>query len=121
MRNHRSGHSDEVLVLPATACRELISGADFDGKHVIFELRGIMVRNYSPGNNAVIDVYDQDEGVAVAANQRLSLDVPAATTAMFEFAPPGMLFYTNITAASTPVLTVAAYEASAWGYEVGGK
>jgi len=120
MRRPYSGHSDAALVLPATTTNELMTGSNFDGKHVIFWLRNITIRNFNAGNATVIDIYDQDEAVAVAANQRLSLDVPAATTAMFDFPAPGIAFYTNLTAASTPIGTIAAYEASASGYEEGG-
>ena len=121
MRRPYSGHNDEDLVLPATDVRELISGADFDARNVAFWLRSLTIRNYDGANDTVVDIYDQDEGVAVAANQRLSLDIPAGTTAMFDFPSPGIKFVTNITAASTPISTVAAYEASASGYIDGGE
>jgi hypothetical protein len=84
MRRPYSGHNDEDLVLPATDVRELISGADFDARNVAFWLRSLTIRNYDGANDTVVDIYDQDEGVAVAANQRLSLDIPAGTTAMFD-------------------------------------
>jgi hypothetical protein len=116
----RSGHSDEALAAPATDVRELISGADFDGKNCKFWLRGLIIYNSDASQDAVVDIYDQDEGAATAANQRLSIVAPFGTTTIVEFSAPGIEFKTNITAGITGG-TVAAYEAGAWGYEEGGE
>lgn len=113
------GNTDEALTIPATDCRELITGADFDGENAIFWLRGVIIYNSHASTDAVVDVYDQDEGVAVAANQKFTIIAPFGVTTIVEFSAPGRSFKTNITAATTNG-TIAAYEAGAWGFLSGG-
>jgi len=114
-----SGRSDEALTIPATDCRELISGADFDGELATFHLLGIIIYNSDGAADAVVDIYDQDEGVAVAANQQFTIVAPFGVTTIVSLDAPGWQFHTNITAATTGG-TIAAYEAGAWGYLEGG-
>jgi len=115
------GHSDEALADPTVDCRELITGADFDGEEATFWCRGIVVKNDHAADDAVLSLYDQNEGVAVAANQKGSYDIPAATTVFIEFPAPGKSFLVNIVAGlDGAVGTVNAYDISASGYLTGG-
>lgn len=120
MRRPISGNTDEALTTPGADCRELISGLNPNGDNATFWCRGIIIYNSHAADDAVVDVYDQDEGVAVAANQRFTIIAPAGTTTVVEFAAPGFAFVTNLTAGTTNG-TVAAYEAGAWGYLEGGQ
>lgn len=114
------GYNDEAMADPTADCRELISGADFDGDGQEFWLRSIIIRE-SGGVDAIFEVYDQNEGVAVAANQRFSANVPKSTTTMIEFPAPGIKFTTNITAGvNGGAGTLAAYNIHASGYVSGG-
>lgn len=114
------GYNDEALADPTADCRELITDADFDGNGQEFWLRYIIIRE-SGGVAGVLELYDQDEGVAVAANQRTSVDVPASTTTSIDIPAPGMKFTTNITAGLNGGLgTVAAYNIHVGGYVTGG-
>ena len=120
MRREYDGYNDEALVDPtATDARELITGSDFDGDGAAFWLRYIIIRN--TGVAGVCEIYDQDEGVAVAANKRFEFDVPATTTTTIDIPAPGIMFITNLTAGLTGNTgTVAAYACHAGGYLVGG-
>ncbi len=120
MKKAISGNSDEALTIPATDCRELITGADFDGQMAVFHCLGIIVYNSHADTDSVVDIYDQDEAVAVAASQRLTLICPFGVTTMITFPDPGFLFKVNITAAVTGG-TIAAYEIGAFGYTTGGQ
>lgn len=114
------GVTDEALADPTVDCRELISGADFDGNGQEFWLRYIILRE-SGGVAGVLEVYDQDEGAAVGANLKFTANVPANATTTIEFPAPGMRFATNIVAGLNGGLgTVAAYNAHAGGYVTGG-
>ena len=120
MKKAVSGNSDEALTTPGADCRELITGADFDGQLAVFHCLAIWVYNSHASSDAVVDVYDQDEAAATAANQRFTLICPFGVTTMVTFPDPGMLFKVNITAGTTGG-TVAAYEAGAMGYTTGGQ
>ncbi len=122
MRRDYDGFNDEAMVSPtATECRELISDANFDLDGAVFWLRYIIIRNSSAAVDGILEVYDQDEAVAVAANKRFEFDVPASTTTVLELPAPGISFKVNITAGLTTNLgTVAAYAIHAGGYLVGG-
>lgn len=119
MKRPVSGRTDEALTIPATDCRELISGLNPDGEKSTFWLRWVAIYNSHATDDAVVDIYDQDENVATAANQRLTIVAPAGTTTVVELPAPGMAFTTNLTAAVTGG-TVAVYEAAAGGYLEGG-
>lgn len=114
------GYNDEAMADPTADVRELISGADFDGDGQEFWLRSLIIRE-SGGVDAILDVYDQNEGVAVAANQRFSVNVPKSTTTTIDIPAPGIKFTTNLTAGVNGGLgTLAAYNIHASGYVVGG-
>jgi len=114
------GYSDEAMANPTADVRELISGADFDGNGQEFWLRYIIARE-SGGADAILEVYDQNEGVAVAASLRFVVDIPKSTTTMIEFPAPGVRFVTNITAGvNGGTGTLAAYNVHAGGYVNGG-
>lgn len=115
-----SGRSDEALTIPATDCRELITGADFDGELATFHLLGIIIYNSHVSTDTVVDIYDQDEAAAVATNQQLTIVTPFGVTTIVSLDAPGWQFHTNITAATTGA-TIAAYDASAFGYLEGGQ
>jgi len=119
MRREISGNTDEALTTPGVDCRELISGLDINGDASTFWCRGIIIYNSHAADDAVVAVFDQDEAVAVAANQRFTIVAPAGTTTFAEFAAPGFAFHVNMTAGVTGG-TVAVYEAGAWGYLEGG-
>lgn len=116
-RYPHSGNTDEALTTPAVDCRELL-GTGFRQANRTFQCRSIWVYNSHATEDATVQVYDQAEGVAVAANERFAFQVPAQTTVIVEFPAPGMEFRTNITAAVTNG-TVAIYQAGASGYEEG--
>ena len=113
------GYNDQALADPTVDCRELITDADFDGNGTIFFLRYIIIRN--SGIVGVLEIYDQNEGVAVGANLRFVADLPAATTTLIEIPAPGISFVVNITAGLTAAAgTVAIGNAHAGGYVSGG-
>lgn len=118
MRRDLSGRSDEAMTTPGADCRELISGADFDGENAIFHLKGVIIYNSHASADGVLQLYDQDEGVAVAANEQFTIVAPFGVTTIVEFCEPGWQFHTNITAGVTGG-TVGAYAVGAWGYLVG--
>lgn len=116
-RYARSGNTDEALTTPAVDVRELMSAGGFQADRK-FWLRFVWVNNSHATDDATVQIYDQDEGVAVAANERLSFLAPALTLTVIEVPAPGERFITNITAAVTNG-TVAIYQAGAGGYEEG--
>ena len=121
MRREYDGYSDEAMADPTADCRELITGANFDGSGQEFWLRYIIIRNSHAADDAILEVYDQNEGVAVGANLRFVADVPASTTTTIEFPAPGVRFSVNITAGiNGGTGTVAAYNVHAGGYVTGG-
>jgi len=113
MRIPLSGYNDAVLT---TTVVEIISGEDFDGEGVVFWLRSLMIYNSHASIDAIVDLYDQDEGAVVAANQRGTIIAPYGTTTVVDFPAPGIAFRTNI-GAVLGAGTVAAYECLAWGYK----
>jgi len=114
------GYSDQAMADPTAACREIISGANFDGNGQEFWLRYIIAIE-TGGVDAILQVYDQNEAVAVAANLRFAANVPKSTTTMIEFPAPGVKFTTNITAGVVGGSgTLAAYQVHAGGYISGG-
>jgi len=118
MRREYDGFNDEAMADPTAACRELITGADFDGEGATFWLRYILVSNTGPAG--ILELYDQNEAVAVGANKRGEFNVPADTT-LIEIPAPGMSFRVNLTAGLTGATgTIAAYGIHAGGYLVGG-
>jgi len=115
----RSGNTDEALTTPATDVRELL-GAGFrtdpNGNKRSFWLRSVWAYNSHATETSLIQVYDQDEGAASAANERLAFPVPPETYVKIDFPAPGMQFFTNLTAGVTNG-TIAIYQAGASGYE----
>lgn len=121
MKREYDGYNDEALADPTVDCRELITGADFNGDNSVFWLRYILVRNDHATDDAILELYDQDEGVAVGTNLRGKIDVPHGTTQLIEFPAPGLSFNTNITAGlNGAVGTVAIGGTHAGGYLIGG-
>jgi len=120
-RYARSGNTNEALTIPATDCRELMSvpGGGFHSDRV-FWLRHIWAYNSHATDDAVIQVYDEDENAAgaTAALERFSFSVPAGTLGSIDIPAPGIMFVTNITASVTGG-TIAIYQAGASGYEEG--
>ena len=115
------GYSDEAMADPTADCREIINNSDFDIEGGSFWLRYIIVRNSDVANDAVLELYDQDEGVAVGANKRGEFDVPAEATTVLDIPAPGIKFDKNCTAGITGATgTIAAYAIHAGGYIVGG-
>lgn len=108
------GYNDEALTIPATDVREFISGADFDGEEMVFWLRHLTIANEHATETATVEVYDQNEAVATAANQRLTLLCPPNATTIFEWPWPGVAFHTNICGATT-LGTINAYGVHAGG------
>ena len=114
------GYSDEAMADPTADCRELISGANFDGNGQEFWLRYIIAIE-TGGVDAILEFYDQNEGVAVGANKRFSVNIPKSTTTTIDIPAPGIKFTTNMTAGVTGGAgTLAAYNIHAGGYLVGG-
>lgn len=121
MRREYDGYNDEALADPTADCREIITGADFNGEGSTFWLRYIIIRNSHATADAVVNVYDQDEGVAVNTNLRFVFDAPASTTTTVELPAPGASFLTNITAGIVSGTgTVDIGNVHAGGYLVGG-
>ena len=120
MRREYDGFNDAAVVAPATSV-ELITGADFAADGATFWLRYVVIRNSSAAVDGILELYDQDEGAAVAANKRFEFDIPASTTTVLELPAPGISFKINLVAGITGNLgTVAAYAVHAGGYLVGG-
>jgi hypothetical protein len=120
MKKPLSGNTDEALTIPATDCRELISGANFDGQGAVFHCLAMWFYNSHATTDSVVQVYDQDEAAATAANERFSIVCPFGVLTEVTFPEPGMLFKINITAAVTGG-TIAIYQAGAMGYTTGGQ
>lgn len=116
-RYSRSGNSVEALTTPAADCRAILAVGGFTTGR-IFWCKFIWVYNSSAVTDAVIQLFDQDEAVAVAANERFSFIAPKAAGTMIDIPGPGMKFVTNITAATTGG-TVAIYQMGCGGYEEG--
>jgi len=112
-----SGYNDEALTAPATDVREIVApGYDLDGRGRVFWLRGISITNEHSTNDAVVELWEQDEGAAVAANQRSTIYVPASSTVHVDYPEPGLKFLTNV-CASTTAGTINAYGVSTYGFE----
>ena len=102
MRIPVAGQTDEALTIAATDARELISGLDPDGDSKVFVLEEIELTNEHVSQDAVIEFWDQDEAVAVAANQRGAITVPAASTVTKGWpAGTGPRFKTNFCGSAT--------------------
>ena len=97
-----SGTNDEALVAPATDVREVISGLDIDGMARRLHLMWLAIANEHASQLAVVEIYDADESTAVTAGlQRAVIHVPAQDTVIIEYPEPGLIFVTNVTAATT--------------------
>lgn len=114
----RGGVTDEALTTSGADVRELL-GTGFSQANRDFWLRSVWIYNSHATTDGVVTLWDQAEGVAVAANERFSFPVPAATLTKIDFPAPGLRFLTNICAAVSAG-TVAVYQAGASGYEEGG-
>ena len=113
---HVSGHNDEALTIPATDVRELISGLDPNGDGKIFYLKKLVLANEHATEEGVVELYDQDEGAATAANQRLApIHVPAGDTVIVNFEDGEAPFVTNLCGAVT-LGTFATLSQHASGY-----
>ena len=120
MRSY-DGFNDAALVDPTAATVELITGSDLDGEGAIFWLRYIIIRNSDLAVAAIVEVYDQNEGVAVGTNLRFTFDAPANSTTLVNIPGPGISFLINITAGLNGANgTVAIGNAHAGGYLTGG-
>ena len=115
-RYPRSGNTDEALTTSGADVRELL-GADIHTGRT-FRLRSVWVYNSHATTDGVVTLWDQAEGVAVAANERLAFPAPAATLTKIDIPAPGLEFRTDICAAVSAG-TVAIYQAGAVGYEEG--
>lgn len=115
-RYPRSGRTDEALTTSAVDVRELL-GAGFHAGRT-FRLRSVWVYNSHATTDGVVTLWDQAEGVAVAANEIFAFPVPAATLTKIDIPAPGLLFSTNLCGAVSAG-TVAIYQAGAVGYEEG--
>lgn len=120
-RYARSGNTDEALTTSAVDVRELLGAgfhADPNGNRRKFKLRSVWVYNTHATTDGIVTLWDQAEGVAVAANERFSFPAPAATLTKVDFPAPGLEFITDLCAAISAG-TVAIYQAGAMGYEEG--
>lgn len=114
----RSGRTDNALDTPGSYVYSLF-GANPVNTGRTFWCRGIIVYNSNATDAAVVDIYDgTDAAVATAAEQKMTILCPAATTTIVEFSAPGIDFYEDCCAATTGG-DVATYEAGCWGYETG--
>ena len=95
------GNNDEVLTIPATDMRELISGSDPDGDGRILYLTREEYTNEHATEVGLIERADQNEAAITAANQRGAVQVPPADTVILEHAFGAMPFVTNLTVAVT--------------------
>lgn len=116
MRTPRSGNTDEALTTSGADVRELLGAAI--GANREFWVRELWAYNSHAATDGVLTLWDQDEGIAVAANERYSVPVPHGVTTHVKFDAPGMRFGTNICAAVSAG-TVAIYQAGCTGYEIG--
>ena len=111
-----SGHNDEALAVPGTDVRELISGLDPDGDGKVFYLKKLVLANEHATEVGVVELYDQDEAVGVAANQRLApIHVPPGDTVIVNYEDGEAPFVTNLTAGVT-LGTFATLSQHASGY-----
>lgn len=117
IRFWRSGNTDEALTTSAVDVRELL-GTGFSQANRYFWLKELWVYNSHATTDGVVTLWDQAEGVAVAANERFSAPCPANTLTLIPFSGKGMRFRTNCCAAISAG-TVAIYQAGCNGYEEG--
>jgi hypothetical protein len=112
MRYAKSGYNDEALT---TTTKQILTPGITSGR--VFWLRGLVITETGGTTDATVIVYDQAEGTAVAANQRVPKIVcPKGVTTTVEFPAPGIKFVTDVTATVSGG-AVAAYNAAAIGYE----
>ena len=112
-----SGACAEAIVAAATDARYLLGKAITTNR--TFWLRTMWVYNSHATDDAILDLFDSDEGAnPTAATQKATIVCPAGTTVVVDFGNPGLEFRTNCVAAQTGG-TIAAYEAGGNGYEVG--
>jgi hypothetical protein len=112
MREPFSGYNDEALT---TTVKSISSDGDFSGKGRVFWLRGIVISNSHASETGIVDLYDQDEGSATAANQRGSVICPPNSTTTIDYPAPGIKFETELGAVLTNG-TVGAYDVLVTGY-----
>ena len=80
------GINNEVLVDEATDARDILTdlagnSPDFDGDGRVFELKDVTISNESVTTDAVVELWDANEGAGpAAANQRATIIVPANST-----------------------------------------
>jgi len=113
MRIPLSGYNDEAL---DNAAKEIISGEDLDGDGVVFWLRSLIIGNEHATEDAIVELYDQDEAARSTTAQRGLFVCPAKATTVFDIPAPGIAFKTNISAAIVGG-TVGAYGVLAAGYK----
>ncbi len=113
----KSGCSDEALTIPATDVREMMTGGFKDASR-IFWARHFWVTNSHATTTALVQIYDQDEGAATAANEKFSFYAPPQVTTVVEIPEPGIKFETNVAAATTNG-TIAIYQCGCGGFEEG--
>lgn len=105
MRVPVDGISDEALVDEGTDARSILSdlggnNPDFDGDGVVFELNELTMSNESTTVDGVVEIWDANEGASPgAANQKLTIVIPANTTVERKWDPGyGPTFRTGIVA-----------------------
>ncbi|MBW2559624.1 MAG: hypothetical protein JRE40_02090 [Deltaproteobacteria bacterium] len=113
VRHKFSGYNDEALT---TTVKSISSDADFATKGRVFWLKGISISNTHASETGLVDLYDQDEGAIVAANQRGSILCPPNSTTVVDYPAPGIKFATEVGAVLTNG-TVGAYDVLVTGYE----
>jgi len=112
MRYAKSGYNDEALT---TTAKQILTPGITSGR--VFWLRGVVITETGGTVDATVKIYDQAEGTAVAANQRVpNLICSMGKTTTVEFPAPGIKFVTDVTATVSGG-AVAAYNAVAIGYE----
>lgn len=116
MRHARSGNTDAALTTSGAGVVELL-GADITDDNE-FWLREVWVYNSHAATDGIVTLWDQAEGVAVAANERFSFPAPHGVTTQITFAAPGIRFKVDCCAALSAG-TVAIYQAGCSGYEDG--
>lgn len=112
MRIPFSGYNDAIL---GAAVLSISSDAAFATKGKVFWLRGIVITNTHATQTGLVDLYDQDEAAAVAANKRGSIQCPPVATTVVDFPAPGIKFITEVGAVKTNG-TVVAYDVLVTGY-----
>jgi len=111
-----SGVNDEALEQAATDCREVISGLDPDGDGRIFYLTSLTVSNELTSAAVTVELWDQDETSATAANQRGAIVIGPGDTVIATWPDGAMPFVTNCCASSTVDASVVAYSMVGSGY-----